>query len=175
MKIERVALDLDGCLSGFTEEFCKRMDIHHSNVDIKSGIIANTPKHVMWKNIDRWGVDFWENMPIYPWAKDLWRMCDSHTNGNTYFLTAQSNNHDSYLGKLRWVKKHFNTDKVIITKYKWLLSGPNRLLVDDREKFIQPWQENGGIGYLWPHSFSLTNDPDLLRSNMSAVETILKG
>lgn len=50
--------------------------------------------------------------------------------------------------KILWLKKYipaFDIEKLCMTKDKYLLSGPNRILLDDNVDNLILWQEYGGI------------------------------
>jgi hypothetical protein len=103
---------------------------------------------------------FWENLDWMPDGKQLWEYISQYA---PYILTAPAANHDlptniryklehneSKQGKLEWVKRLPNMKKIYFkdSNFKQDLSGPNKILIDDRPQIIEKWNEKGGIGIL---------------------------
>ena len=51
-------------------------------------------------------------------------------------------------GKLRWVEVHLpevDVDRIIFTSKKHLLAQPDRILIDDRECYVDAWRQATGV------------------------------
>lgn len=103
---------------------------------------------------------FWGNLEWMSDGKQLWDYISQY---NPYILTAPAANHDlpaeiryklthneSKQGKLEWVKRLPNMKKIYFkgSNFKQDLSGPNKILIDDRAPTIKNWNNKGGIGIL---------------------------
>lgn len=111
-----------------------------------------------WHPIRQKGEKFWENLRPLPWAAELLKMINE-TGLDYYLVTGPDDHHTSYSGKILWAKRWLGAElskKIIPTQHKWLLSGPNRLLIDDKEKnlikfeFDDDGNPRGGFGLLFP-------------------------
>ena len=70
-----------------------------------------------------------------------------------YLLTAPMPNLDSYTGKALWVNKHMPIykNRLIVTPApKFLLAGPNTLLIDDKDENVEEFRAAGGQAILVP-------------------------
>ena len=121
----------------------------------------------MWKKIDEAGVEFWENLDLFPWTKRLISEVKKKTD-LLCFLTAPSNNPNSTIGKMSWIKKHFKDIDFLIGQKKYYCASNNALLIDDSEKKIKLFEDHGGHVFLFP------NDLKLLEGEIDIDETIEK-
>lgn len=89
----------------------------------------------------------WANVPIYPeaisfvnWLKKRFKIT----------ILSAPVDQDSIVGKKEWLEKYFPEllEDALFTVEKYEYAGANKILVDDRPKNINLWQENGGIGVL---------------------------
>lgn len=131
-----VFLDLDGVLADF--------DTHAR----QQGKLTPNGK------VDYDALDYawWATMPVYAGAKDFY---DAVTRqAPTSFLTGPVLSEECYAGKAHWVqgfvpaRGKFVLEDLIIcdAKKKFLMAGPNRILVDDRIANVKAWEAAGGIG-----------------------------
>lgn len=115
-------------------------------------VLPGVTSDILWSKINERGEDFWAEMPEMPWARRLYDGCKER--GNVYFLTAPSNKGGCLAGKLRWMQK-FTGDEwfknYLIGKPKFLCGKPGSILVDDADKNIDAFNEEGGYGILLPH------------------------
>jgi 5'(3')-deoxyribonucleotidase len=101
------------------------------------------------------GREFWANNPWTNDGKDLWNSINIY---RPILLSAAARgnytvNENVKNGKLDWIKNNLGLDfskNAIIChrKEKKLYSNNNSILIDDFEKNIEEWEENGGIGIL---------------------------
>ncbi len=106
---------------------------------------------------------FWENVPIYPDAKNVMSfLCSYH---DVFIVTAPwVENENCYLEKVKWVKNNlpfFDINNIIFTKHKSLLIGdimiddnPDYLIHNRCKKTIKMWYPyNDKIPVLEAHSW----------------------
>lgn len=63
--------------------------------------------------------------------------------------------------KEEWIKKYlpfFNVEKTAMVKDKWLLAGPNRILLDDNIENLTKWRDYGGVAIAFEHPFNVQWD-----------------
>jgi hypothetical protein len=96
-----------------------------------------------------------------PEGKALWAYIKQY---KPTLLTAPSYHNSSIEGKTAWVEDYLNTEKIkvpIIFKQadkKADLSGPNKILIDDREDTIMSWKAKNGIGILYKNTEQVINE-----------------
>ena len=97
---------------------------------------------------DRFGndVDFWANLPPMEGSTELWNFISPYS---PHILTSPMEE-GSQLGKRQWLQKNLNPqpNKVFMShdKWKWATTdGRPNILIDDWDKNLVPWAENGGI------------------------------
>ena len=165
--IEYAYVDMDGVLSDFITAACKAhgrdnpYPEHRGKYDMADiwGISATE----FWKPTDNEA--FWANMPKLPGANDvISRVVQRVGSASKVFIaTSASASKHSLSGKKAWIEKWFPAlkSRVITIKDKWMLSRPNRLLVDDTEGKCADWRNppdgsEGGpaVWYPAPHSFA---------------------
>ena len=59
--------------------------------------------------------------------------------------------------KEMWTKHNlpfFDMEKMTMCKDKWLLAGPDRVLLDDNVKNLMEWENHGGIAVAYDHAFN---------------------
>ncbi len=175
-----IYLDIDGCVAGFLESACDLFSIDLNDYDTRALLKAQplheslVPKKEFWKQIDFAGENFWANLPLLPWAKQLWAHCNELSAGRTYFCTAPSMSPHSLSGKHRWITKHFKTNKFVITAHKHLLASPTTLLIDDRSKFCDPFMDNDGKAYLWPNELCIEDGNISLQTCLDDIKELTK-
>ena len=157
-----IFVDLDGTLIDWDG---KVADMFHLNLNdktirqkvVKRGDIVKIlgmKEDDFWRIIDKEGPEWWENLELLPWAKDLYNLLKKKYQ-SVCFLTSPSNNPSSAYGKIKWIKKHFDTKDFLIGKNKHFCAHKNAYLIDDSSKKINKFIEHGGHGFLWPHSLLL--------------------
>lgn len=166
-----IFLDMDGvisnwldaaisaCVPNYTEFIDETRERVKNNGGRLDGIIS---KKSIWASIDQLGSKWWANLELFPWSKDLWKLCNEISGGNTYFLTAPARHPNCVKGKLFFIQEHFKTNKFIFTSHKFLLAQPNRLLIDDTLDKCIKFGEYGGQYILWPHQYSNFDINDML-------------
>lgn len=146
--------DLDGVLVDFVKLAAELIPgwhtEEHPNRDKKKD-------RELWKTVS-WmaknGKPFWGQMDPMPDAMQLWNYIKKY---NPQILSAGGTVGNPEPEKRAWVQSHLGNPKVNIVQRavdKAQFAGPNRILIDDKMKAINPWVEAGGIGV---HHTSATN------------------
>lgn len=109
-------------------------------------------EHEFWGGFKK---DFWENIPIYPWAHQLVRTCEDIVGvENVGILTHPEKRSDGcYDGKKAWIRTHLGpdyVDRLVAGQAKKFCARPTTLLIDDSEKNGRSFVRAGGKFYLWP-------------------------
>lgn len=167
-------LDMDGVLFNFVQSTIdllnKDLGCHIKHEDIKDwnihkafGLTAGD----MWKRIDNEGPDFWANLELYPWAKELVSMLEHILGDNIYFCSSPSMSPWCLLGKRQSIIKHFpkyNT-KFVFTNHKQLLANKDTILIDDSLKNCAKFEDAGGVPILFgqPWNCPVDNLTPLIR------------
>ncbi|MCK9369633.1 hypothetical protein M0R04_06975 [Candidatus Dojkabacteria bacterium] len=150
LKNIKIFCDLDGCLTDFPK-FCKEhIGIMPRDIDTDKAL-----KRDFWKRVRRWienGNKFFEDMDPMPDAHILWDYIKKY---DPTVLTAIGSACKGASGeKLSWVRKHLGSRAastaimVQTSADKAQYAKPYCVLIDDREKSIDPWRAAGGIGIL---------------------------
>ena len=171
-------LDMDGVLSDFVGGACKA----HGRT------IYDKPEHIgkfdmeklwgisvaeFWKPTDNY--DFWFNLEKTPEADRLVDLAyRSFGRENVAILTSPSLNKECIPAKRDWLKKYYpGLNKTMICAYgKGFLAGPGRVLVDDRDRNIEDFRQDGGMVVLVPRLWN--KDYDLAGRTWEVVEDRLR-
>lgn len=110
-------------------------------------------QRVMWRALMEYherGGQIWYDLELMHDALELWEYIKPHT---PTVLTATGRTIESASDqKRRWVADMLcpYTEVLFVEKarQKARHSGPNKVLIDDKQKAISPWIEAGGIGIL---------------------------
>jgi len=144
--------DLDGVLVDFEKGY---EDL--TGIDIKNQFVQGDEK--FWAPLTDAGAKFWAALDWMPDGKLLWRYIKKY---HPNILSAPSREKSSKVGKEAWCRINIpNQYKNLLLVPSWEkkdYAGENKILIDDMEKNIKEWENNGGIGIL----------------HKSTVETIFK-
>jgi 5'(3')-deoxyribonucleotidase len=153
----RIFIDLDGVLSDFEKAACKLCDLDIEDPGVREHLKSGgrIDKYVsdddMWAKINEEGSKFWENLELFPWAKDLYNTMKKKSD-LVAFLTSPSYEPDCAAGKVKWITKNFDTTDFIITPEKHFCATPNSILIDDSQAKLDKFAKYGGNTFLWPNS-----------------------
>ena len=152
MKAEKIYLDMDGVLADFdrgVRELCG-MDPQP-----QTGKTDPHQDDLMWKAIREVG-HFYDKLELMPGAKEMFDRIYEQFGDWVEVLTGvpKANRGIETAGedKIEWMKKHLS-DKVrmniVLRKEKKnYCTGPESVLIDDREDTILEWRNLGGTGIL---------------------------
>jgi len=139
----KIYSDMDGVLSDFDKRFMEfSKGVAPDQYEKKYGV------EKFWELIDgEVGVPFWAGMDWMNDGKQYWDYIKKY---DPIILSAPSRNEESKYGKRIWKKRNMPTNKMILVPAwkKQEYASPTSILIDDREKNIQQWEDAGGIGIL---------------------------
>ena len=153
-------LDLDGVLADFVGGVCKAHNRtcydkpeHLGEFSLEKcwGISAEA----FWRPTNNW--DFWFNLEKTPEANAIVELAfSSFGEKNVAILTSPSLDHSCVPAKRAWMEKHYPSlaKGMIFSWGKGVIGGPERVLVDDRDRNVEDWNEAGGCGILVPRPWN---------------------
>jgi len=141
-----IAIDMDGVLADFDLGSRQALGDDKDTISTKE----------FWKRVNNYNKNvapFFENLPAMKDAFTLMRFITNNFD-NYFVLTASGYTPKNVEEQKRnWVRKVFSPLlKVVIVKKsadKAQYAGPDSILIDDRNKSIDPWKKAGGIGILY--------------------------
>lgn len=143
----KLYVDMDGVIADFMAGVRTEL-----NFDVEEARLETDSKYrnQFWKAIrahSKAGGEIWRHLPQMSDAMVLWNYVKQH---NPTILTAAGDPmYNATPQKHAWVKEHLGNVPVIVTAKsaeKAQYAEPNAILIDDRQKSIQPWTAAGGIG-----------------------------
>lgn len=184
-KIKHIFIDMDGVLSNWLDAACEALNLDVKNKEIrqktKDGIWLDEmgffTEEEMWDVIKPKGTDWWKDLDIYPWATHLINKMKEF--GEIHFLTSPGLCEMAPTGKMQWIIKYFGKEylkQVIITKHKYMCAGSDRILIDDSERRLKEFKDEGGHIFQWPcpfflEDFDITVD-DVMKSLTDVIGNI---
>jgi 5'-nucleotidase len=139
--MKRVYLDLDGVMANFDAHFPAMFGVNHRDLldDDMWGKINDHPSYFL-------------SMPIFEGAKEFF---DSIAHLDPIVLTAcpRSNYPHVARQKRAWVRNHLSTEIMILPVMGGInkplfMHAPGDILIDDWQKNITAWNDEGGSGIL---------------------------
>jgi len=174
-----VYLDMDGVLTNFNGDF-QKIPSNIENLTFEEYEEKNG-KTSGWKIIDEMGLKWWSEMSWIPGGKELWNYMSKY---EPTILSAPSRHPNSAKGKVIWVNRELGLNienatrspkpnkweedsRMILNSQKYLFAKryPNSILIDDTEKKIVDWRNNGGIGILHTDTKSTIEEFEKIISN----------
>ncbi len=104
-----------------------------------------------WNKIDEAGEDLWANFPWTWWGKDLYELCQKHTDA-VVLMSAPTSHPSSASGKLKWINSQMPHEwrrRYSLSPCKHHMAHPGALLIDDGVHNIEKFQQHGGDTFLW--------------------------
>lgn len=148
--IDRIFIDLDEVLVDFVGPAYDLICGETKNPDVRDYVkflyLFNRDidyRKQGFSKIGDQGPDWWANLPKLPWADELLATCKSVCD-DVCILTAPGPLPSAAAGKLQWAMTNGLRHNIIITSIKTRLASPGALLIDDRDKYVIPWEEAGG-------------------------------
>lgn len=160
MKYDLICIDLDGVIADMTSAAAQVHGIKLPYGKLDYGYLYSkfTRKSDFWKKCHHH--DFWANIPLYPWSKDLVSIVEK-SKIPFVFLTKAPMGTGAWSGKAEWIQKNFgkHQNKLwVVRGDKALMSRQGYLLIDDKPENIKSWTEAGGDGIIWPEVNPDPND-----------------
>lgn len=159
----KVYSDMDGVMT----DYFRAVKEMKSNTEKKEygELRPSMSREEYYEMIQSEGIEFWENMPWMADGKKYWNYIKSY---NPIILTTPASFEESRQGKFNWIRRelgikenqYFKSPKkykqagykprIIISGSKEQYIDPSFkcILIDDAEKNITKWKDNGGIGIL---------------------------
>lgn len=161
--INHIFLDMDGVLADLIGAACGifgRYDLQTGNTAWPPGeysiarVLGITADR-LWAAVNRQGVDWWAHLEPLPHYLDLLGLVIS--TGRTWSILTSGHVSDyAATGKSQWITRHLPAyrDRLIITKEKHLLAGPDRVLIDDSDENCRRFIEAGGRAIVYPQPWN---------------------
>ena len=142
----KVYVDMDGVIADFFSALAEFRKVNHWK-DQGEITIDTSIKQLQ-------GTNFFETLPVFPFAKKLVDLVKSYTGGEWYINTSplRNDHENSEYYKTKWLKKHnFDPKDIIVTTRKESYAvdretGTPNILIDDRPKNLERWVARGGVG-----------------------------
>jgi len=142
----KVYVDMDGVIADFFTALAEFRKVNHWK-DQGEITLDTSIKELR-------GTNFFETLPVFPFAKKLVDLVKSYTGGDYYINTSplRDDLENSRKYKTKWLEKHdFKPNDIIVTKRKESYAvdkqtGIPNILIDDRPKNLEKWVARGGIG-----------------------------
>ena len=170
-----INLDCDGVLANFVDAACKA---HNRPNDITKWEFYNdwrmNPSE-FWSKCA--GKDFWLDLEEYDYAQDLVaelrELCIDYSAELT-ITTAPSLDPECVNAKLEWLYYHFGfySHDVILGPKKWAMAHPRSILIDDRPKNVNKFNEYGGYGLLFPQKWNINEQQSDLKDWCDIVDEV---
>jgi hypothetical protein len=156
----QIYCDMDGVLCDFEGRFEHFTGLSPDQYRAKAQKEYGEKKvdEKFWDIIDHQvGLRFWRGMPWMSEGRELWDYIKPY---KPTLLTAPSWHNSSKEGKQLWVDDHISGTPIVFKQAdkKSDLSGPNKILIDDREDTIINWKHKNGIGILYTSTKQVIND-----------------
>lgn len=134
----QIFCDMDGVLVDFELGYQELTGINPTSPNRPEG-------EKFWEPLKKAGVKFWASLKWMPDGKELWDYIKKY---NPKLLSAPSREESSKIGKYVWVKNKLPGTKLLFRKAerKKEFANSNSILIDDRIKNIESWEQAGGIG-----------------------------
>lgn len=150
-------VDLDGVLCDSIGEMFRRFGRGKEPKDCRGSYDTSTILGIR----DPWsqfGSDFFADVG---WTNDGRQLFEAVTGlvGRDHVCICSSPTYESSSaeGKLRWIRRKLGHDyerQYVLTPNKWLLAGPDRVLIDDCDAEICKFRSWGGSGILVPRPWN---------------------
>ena len=159
-------IDLDGVLCNFFDAALSLHGASQQGSQWPAGVREMAPVIGMssskfWSTIDR-TPGFWANLQPYPWKDQLLQFAAGR--GRVTIATAPALGANCASEKVQWMRQHIAADfsDYMIGRDKWLMAGPQTVLIDDSDRNIEEFRDHGGTGILFPqvwNSLHAVTDP----------------
>lgn len=137
----RIYCDMDGVLVDFDRGYKELTGMLPFEAEQSSNVAS------FWEPINQAGAQWWAELKWMPDGKILWNHIKKY---NPPLLSAPSKEQSSRIGKAAWVRRELPHAQLILkpADQKQQYATPNSILIDDKQKNIDQWNQSGGIGIL---------------------------
>ena len=120
--------------------------------------VLGISRDAFWNKIHDEGEKFWVDLEETKWFRELYDKLEEI--GRVYFLSAVTQSPSCLSGKLIWLQDRFGKefDRYILTANKHLLANGHSVLIDDYDKNVNAFSQNGGCGILFPTIYNINID-----------------
>ena len=171
----QIYCDMDGVLVDLTEGVVEALCFEDMDNNLRAAAIQAVESGIMWRDLIKkekeypelslgtkkifelisHNVNFWANLPLKNDSQQLWNFISSLR--TTPCILSAPWDEESRKGKIMWlseIAENLNPvpakDKIILTHKKHTyavnpVTGRPNILIDDMDKYIEPWREAGGI------------------------------
>ena len=152
MEVKKIYFDMDGVLADFEKGI---RELCHMEPQSQNGKRSKKLDDLMWETIREVG-HFYDRLDLLPGAKELFDTVYGKYGDRCEILTGIPREERGIVtakdDKISWTQRLLSeTVKVrtVCRKHKInFCTGPETILIDDREKTITEWQEKGGTAIL---------------------------
>jgi len=163
--IDRILLDLDGCLVDFLGGACKLHNkTYEGHPHDPDNQVAQTAWNIepifqmsapaLWEPMGR---DFWLNLEPLPWCHEIISILNKKFGeDNICLLTSPIRTAGCIDGKMDWIRKHIPQFRrqFLVGPAKQFAASPRHCLVDDHTKNIESFKDAGGHAFLFPAPYN---------------------
>lgn len=183
--VDRIFLDLDGVLTVCHESAVRYYGIP---ITLETWPLGQCTLEVVQFCIPDFSGnanDFWASFPEKFWAKlPKTPECDALVAScaqmvgekNVRIVSRPTRNPYSWSGKVTWIQENLPIwihDQVTLTDDKWLLAGPNRLLIDDSYANCTAFADKGGKTRWIARPWCRLHQKSLLREVIEATKKVV--
>lgn len=159
-QLDQALLDMDGVIADFLGGAARAHDRPWPYDDPKAlGV---------WETADLWGItvaefwaplrgaDYWADLEPTADGFDILEAVEDAFGDRVCLLTTPSKDPECPAGKLRWIAKHVPQyeNRYLMGPSKEFCTGPNRLLIDDRDENVERFVAAGGTAFLLPRPWN---------------------
>lgn len=155
MKTKCIYLDIDGVLTDFVGavlELYGRPESDRNLVRSWDGIpaVVDTNNLCMWERIAGEGQVWWATLPWTEHGEAIAEICERA--GPFVLMSTPTREPSCAAGKIEWINQYFPSSdrRFALTPCKHHFAHPGALLIDDSERNVRAFRENGGEAILWP-------------------------
>jgi 5'(3')-deoxyribonucleotidase len=157
-----IFLDMDGVIVDFVRGCCNLFKVDYKSLVFRGHDFLHASfgytYSAFWEAIRREGSEFWKELRPYPSADKIIEKLTER--GRVVFCTSPIYA-ESLEGKAAWLNKWYPYMPFVMTRDKWLVAGPGKVLVDDRLENIMEFESHGGRGILFPRPWNPANGSDV--------------
>jgi len=153
-----ILLDMDGVLVDLVPEvykhFGKVYDPETYPGDTYCLTEALGMKHNIWNEFD---YEFWADLPKTSYCDKIITRAVNLAGEYNVHICSYACTPDAAAGKLLWLEKHYGnlwSQRLIMTRNKWVLAQPGYILVDDRCHSCREFGDEGGESVIVPRPWN---------------------